>query len=38
MILRARDHAFITLLKEDATPLLLDFCFNWLGNEVCRKL
>ena len=23
----ARDHAFITLLKEDATPLLLDFCF-----------
>ena len=27
----ARDHAFITLLKEDATPLLLDFCFNGWG-------
>lgn len=27
----ARDHAFITLLKEDGTPLLLDFCFNGWG-------
>lgn len=27
----ARDHAFITLLKEDATPLLLDFGFNGWG-------
>ena len=34
----ARDHAFITLLKEDATPLLLDFCFNGWGMKFCRKL
>lgn len=27
----ARDHAFITLLKKDGTPLLLDFCFNGWG-------
>ncbi|WP_455665676.1 agmatine deiminase family protein [Phocaeicola sp.] len=27
----ARDHAFITMLKEDGTPLLLDFCFNGWG-------
>lgn len=27
----ARDHAFITLLKEDGTPLLLDYCFNGWG-------
>lgn len=27
----ARDHAFITLLKENDTPLLLDFCFNGWG-------
>lgn len=27
----ARDHAFITMLKEDSTPLLLDFCFNGWG-------
>lgn len=27
----ARDHGFITLLKEDQTPLLLDFCFNGWG-------
>lgn len=27
----ARDHAFITMLKEDETPLLLDFCFNGWG-------
>lgn len=27
----ARDHAFITMLKGDGTPLLLDFCFNGWG-------
>lgn len=27
----ARDHAFITMLKEEGTPLLLDFCFNGWG-------
>lgn len=27
----ARDHAFITMLKEDGAPLLLDFCFNGWG-------
>lgn len=27
----ARDHAFITLLDETNTPLLLDFCFNGWG-------
>lgn len=27
----ARDHAFITLLQENAAPLLLDFCFNGWG-------
>lgn len=27
----ARDHAFITMLKEDGTPQLLDFCFNGWG-------
>lgn len=27
----ARDHAFITMLKEDGTPLLMDFCFNGWG-------
>lgn len=27
----ARDHAFITMLKEDGVPLLLDFCFNGWG-------
>ena len=27
----ARDHAFITLLKEDGTPLLTDFRFNGWG-------
>lgn len=27
----ARDHGFITLLQEDASPLLLDFCFNGWG-------
>ncbi|WP_455674703.1 agmatine deiminase family protein [Phocaeicola sp.] len=27
----ARDHAFISMLKEDGTPLLLDFCFNGWG-------
>ena len=33
----ARDHAFITLLKEDATPLLLDFCFNGWGMKFAAK-
>lgn len=27
----ARDHGFITLLQNDGTPLLLDFCFNGWG-------
>lgn len=27
----ARDHAFITMLKENGEPLLLDFCFNGWG-------
>lgn len=27
----ARDHGFITLLENDGTPLLLDFCFNGWG-------
>lgn len=27
----ARDHSFITLLKQDGSPLLLDFCFNGWG-------
>ena len=27
----ARDHAFVTLLDETGTPLLLDFCFNGWG-------
>lgn len=27
----ARDHGFITLLQNDASPLLLDFCFNGWG-------
>ena len=27
----ARDHAFITLLRNDGTPLLADFCFNGWG-------
>ena len=26
-----RDHGFITLLQNDGTPLLLDFCFNGWG-------
>lgn len=42
----ARDHAFITLLKDDTTPLLLDFCFNGWGmkfaanhdNQINRQL
>ena len=27
----ARDHGFITVLKQDGSPLLLDFCFNGWG-------
>ena len=27
----ARDHGFITLLQNDGTPLLLEFCFNGWG-------
>ncbi|WP_300725442.1 agmatine deiminase family protein [uncultured Bacteroides sp.] len=27
----ARDHSFITLLQDNGTPLLLDFCFNGWG-------
>lgn len=27
----ARDHAFITMLDEEDTPVLLDFCFNGWG-------
>ncbi|WP_346710868.1 agmatine deiminase family protein [Phocaeicola salanitronis] len=27
----ARDHGFITLLQKNASPLLLDFCFNGWG-------
>lgn len=27
----ARDHAFITLIQADGTPLLMDFCFNGWG-------
>ncbi|MGL4851560.1 MAG: agmatine deiminase family protein [Phocaeicola sp.] len=42
----ARDHAFITLLQEDGTPLLMDFCFNGWGlkfasnydNQINRQL
>ncbi len=34
----ARDHGFITLLQNDASPLLLDFCFNGWGMKfaACR--
>lgn len=42
----ARDHAFITLLQADGTPLLMDFCFNGWGmkfaanhdNQINRQL